>query len=80
MSDGEKKKIGFAKLDPEDLKKVSSKGGKGAHAKGSAHKFTSETAREAAKRSKSGHKFTKETAKDAAAKAVEKRKSKEKKA
>lgn len=80
MSEQEKKKVGFAKLDPEDLKKVSSKGGKGAHAKGSAHKFTTETAKEAAKRSRSGHKFTAETGKEAAAKAAVARKSKEKKA
>lgn len=70
----ETKKVGFANLDPEKLKEISSKGGKSAHAKGSGHRFTSETAREAGKRSKAGNKFTTETGRKAAAKATEARK------
>lgn len=38
---------GFAALSPERLREISSKGGKGAQAKGTAHKWTSETARAA---------------------------------
>lgn len=32
-------------MDPDTLRKISSKGGKSAHAKGKAHKWTSEEAR-----------------------------------
>lgn len=38
---------GFANLSPEERRIRSSAGGKAAHAKGTAHRFTSETAREA---------------------------------
>jgi general stress protein YciG len=40
-------KRGFGNMDPAKQREISSKGGKSAHAKGTAHKFTSETARAA---------------------------------
>lgn len=43
----EKKKRGFAVMDPEKLKEIASRGGKSAHAQGVAHQFTPEEAREA---------------------------------
>ncbi len=42
-----KKRRGFAAMSPEKQKEIASKGGKSAHAKGTAHQFTSEEAREA---------------------------------
>lgn len=39
---------GFAGLDKDTLKEMSSRGGKAVHAQGRAYKFTSEKAREAA--------------------------------
>lgn len=45
-----KKKRGFAAMDPAKQAEVASKGGKAAHAKGTAHQFTSETAREAGRK------------------------------
>lgn len=41
-----KSKRGFASMDPEAVKRIASAGGKAAHAKGTAHQFTSEEARE----------------------------------
>lgn len=41
---------GFATLRPEKRRLISSKGGRAAHQKGSAHQFTSEEAREAGKK------------------------------
>lgn len=38
---------GFASMDPEKQREIASKGGKAAHAKGTAHEFSSEEAREA---------------------------------
>ena len=38
---------GFASMDPDKQRTIASKGGKAAHAKGTAHEFTSEEAREA---------------------------------
>jgi general stress protein YciG len=38
---------GFASMDPEKQKEIASKGGKSAHAKGTAHRFTSEEAKRA---------------------------------
>ena len=38
---------GFAAMDPETRRRVSSVGGKAAHAKGAAHEFTSDEARAA---------------------------------
>lgn len=42
-----KRKTGFAVLDPERRSEISSRGGRAAHAKGTAHKWTSDEAREA---------------------------------
>lgn len=43
----DKKPQGFALLDPDRIREIASKGGKAAHAQGTAHKFTSEEARAA---------------------------------
>lgn len=43
-------KRGFASMDPEKQRKIASKGGKAAHAKGTAHEFTSEEARRAGRK------------------------------
>jgi general stress protein YciG len=52
MSETVKKsgKQGFASMSPEERKRIASKGGKAAHALGTAHKWTSETAQEAGRR------------------------------
>ena len=42
-----KKRRGFAAMSPEKQKEIASKGGKSAHAKGTAHQFTPEEARSA---------------------------------
>ncbi|WP_072716994.1 KGG domain-containing protein [Planktothrix tepida] len=44
------KKRGFASMDKEQQREIASKGGKTAHEKGTAHKWTSETAREAGRK------------------------------
>lgn len=41
---------GFASMDAEKQREIASKGGKAAHAKGTAHEFTSEEARIAGKK------------------------------
>lgn len=41
---------GFASMDPAKQKMIASKGGKAAHAKGKAHKWTSEEAKRAGHR------------------------------
>jgi len=41
---------GFAVMDPEKRRKICSQGGKVAHAKGKAHKWTIEQAREAGRK------------------------------
>ena len=41
---------GFAAMDPERRRRISSVGGKAAHAKGTGHEFTSEEAREAGRK------------------------------
>ena len=41
---------GFASMDPDKQKAIASKGGKAAHAKGTAHEFTAEEAREAGRK------------------------------
>lgn len=41
---------GFAALDPARVREIARKGGQAVHAKGSAHKFTSEEARAAGKK------------------------------
>jgi general stress protein YciG len=43
-------KRGFAAMDPEVVKEIARKGGKSAHAAGTAHRFTSEEAREAGRK------------------------------
>jgi general stress protein YciG len=40
-------KRGFAAMDPKRLQEIASKGGRAAHAQGTAHQFSSEEAREA---------------------------------
>ena len=41
---------GFASMDEDKQRQIASKGGKAAHAKGTAHEFTSEEAREAGRK------------------------------
>lgn len=48
--DGEKKPRGFAAMDRERLAEIARKGGRAAHAAGTAHRFTPEEAREAGRR------------------------------
>ena len=45
---------GFASMSEQDKERISSEGGKAAHAKGTAHEFTSEEARTAGKKSSGG--------------------------
>lgn len=42
-----KKPRGFAAMDPAKVKEIASKGGVAAHARGTAHQFTSDEARRA---------------------------------
>ncbi len=49
-STGVTKKHGFANMSPVRQREIASRGGKAAHEKGTAHKFTSETGRIAAKK------------------------------
>lgn len=49
-----RKPRGFATMSPERRAEISSRGGKAAHERGTAHHFTSETARAAALKQKSG--------------------------
>ncbi len=46
----QKSKRGFASMDPAKQKEIASRGGKAAHAKGTAHEFTSEEARGAGRK------------------------------
>jgi general stress protein YciG len=41
---------GFASMDPEKQRRIASKGGKTAHAKGTAHEWTVDEAREAGRK------------------------------
>lgn len=43
-------KRGFAAMNPDQQRKIASKGGKAAHAQGVAHEFSSEEARQAGRR------------------------------
>src|SRR6267143_6020683 len=43
-------KRGFASMDPSKQREIASKGGKAAHAKGTAHEFTSDEARVAGRK------------------------------
>lgn len=45
-----KEKRGFASLSPERQREIASKGGRAAHAKGTAHEWTREQAREAGRK------------------------------
>jgi uncharacterized protein len=45
-----KAKRGFASMDKEKQRAIASMGGKSSHAKGTAHEFTSDEAREAGKK------------------------------
>ena len=45
-----KQRRGFACVDPDKRSEIASKGGKAAHAAGTAHEFTSEKAREAGRK------------------------------
>ena len=45
-----KKKRGFGSMDPAKQREIAKKGGQAAHAKGTAHEFTSEKAREAGRK------------------------------
>jgi general stress protein YciG len=45
-----KSKRGFASMDPSRQRAIASKGGKAAHAKGTAHEWTSDEAREAGRK------------------------------
>jgi uncharacterized protein len=50
MADGHTSKRGFARMDGEKQREIASKGGRAAHEKGTAHKFTPEEAREAGRK------------------------------
>jgi general stress protein YciG len=52
-------KRGFAGMDPERQAEIASKGGKAAHAKGTAHEFTSKEAQAAGR--KGGQSVSKDT-------------------
>lgn len=59
---------GFAAMTPEDRRRMGSKGGRTAHERGTANKFTSETATVAGKiphERGTAHKWTSEEARDA---------------
>ncbi len=45
-----KKRRGFAAMDPEKVKAIASRGGVAVHARGTAHRFTAEEAREAGRK------------------------------
>ncbi len=68
----EKSRRGFAGMDPRKQREIASKGGKAAHAKGTAHEFTPEEAREAGRKGGqaahqrgTAHQFTPEEAREA---------------
>lgn len=51
MNTGEhKERRGFASMTPEKQREIASKGGRAAHAKGTAHEWTSEEARQAGRK------------------------------
>ncbi len=51
MTDNNRKdERGFASMDQEKQREIASKGGRAAHAKGTAHQFTPEEAREAGRK------------------------------
>jgi general stress protein YciG len=66
------KKRGFASMDAARQREIASKGGRAAHAKGTAHEFTPEEAREAGRKGGmaahsrgTAHRFTSEEAREA---------------
>src|SRR5437016_335556 len=68
----EKRRRGFAGMDPQKQREIASKGGRAAHAKGTAHEFTPEEAREAGRKGGqaahmrgTAHQFTPEEAREA---------------
>jgi general stress protein YciG len=70
----ERSKRGFASMDREKQRQIASKGGKAAHAKGTAHEFTREEAIEAGRKGGkaahakgTAHRFTTEEAGHSAA-------------
>jgi general stress protein YciG len=50
MQQKEKKKRGFALMDPQERSKIARLGGQEAHRKGTAHRFTTAEAREAGRK------------------------------
>src|SRR6516225_10126039 len=68
----EKSRRGFAAMDRDKQRQIASKGGRAAHAKGSAHEFTPDQAREAGRKGGraahargTAHKFTSQEAQEA---------------
>jgi general stress protein YciG len=68
----EKSNRGFAAMDPEKQRQIASKGGRAAHAKGTAHHFTPEEARVAGRKGGmaahakgTAHEFTPDEAREA---------------
>jgi len=68
----EKSRRGFAGMDPQKQREIASKGGRAAHAKGTAHEFTPQEAREAGRKGGqaahergTAHQFTPEEAREA---------------
>lgn len=64
----EAKPRGFAAMTPERRREIAAKGGRTAQARGTAHRFTPEEAREAGRKAHSGgraHRFTPEEAREA---------------
>jgi hypothetical protein len=49
-STGEKRKRGFASMDPDRQRQIASKGGRAAHEKGTAHEWSGEEAKEAGRK------------------------------
>jgi general stress protein YciG len=50
MAENNTKRRGFASMDKEKQREIAARGGKAAHAAGTAHEFTSEEAREAGRK------------------------------
>jgi uncharacterized protein len=50
MTGERKERRGFASMSPEKQREIASKGGRAAHAKGTAHEWTSEEARSAGRK------------------------------
>lgn len=62
---------GFAGMDPERQREISSEGGRAAHEKGTAHEFTSEEARIAGSKSHSGRQSAAARAREEKAKSAQ---------